>query len=46
MIRPTHAKAGLEGGEEGKIREDEAENIDPHQRGKMTVGAEKHCAPS
>lgn len=46
LIRPTHTKVGLEGGEEGKIREDEDENIDPHQRGKMTLGAEKHCVPS
>lgn len=39
MQRPT-----LEGSGERKIREEEAENVEPHQRGKMTLGAEKHCA--
>lgn len=39
-------RGGLEGSEGRKIREDEAENIEPHQRGKMTLSAEKHCVPS
>lgn len=39
-------KGGFGGSEERKIREEEAENIEPHQRGKMALGAEKHRVPS